>query len=31
MKLIPNTTVKQKTVREFPDFGVVMDQQLGTR
>ena len=31
MKLIPNTTVKQKTVKEFPDFELVMDQQLGRR
>ena len=33
MKLIPNTTIKQKTVRDFenPSFEVVMDQQLGRR
>jgi hypothetical protein len=31
MKLIPNTTIKQRTVREFPNFSEIMDQQLGTR
>jgi len=26
MKLIPNTTVKQRTAREFPNYDQVMDQ-----